>query len=71
MHLKADNASLANQWVEALTGLVEFYKYQHIVDWLDVRENYKSRLDIRLYVNVMKEQESEYFCLKLSAAIKF
>ena len=59
LHLKADDPVMAVKWVEALTGLSDFYRGKKIFHWLDDRKDYKSDIDIRLYIMIMMEQESK------------
>lgn len=59
LHLKCDDYKEANKWVESLTGLSDYYRGKRIVDWIDERKDYKSEIDIRVTIMIMKEQESK------------
>lgn len=58
MHLKVDKQNECDAWVASITGLTDFYRSKKIFEFLDERTDYKSEVDIRITVLVMKEQES-------------
>ena len=57
LHIKVDSMDDYQAWIEAITGLCEHYKDKKIFDWLDEREDYKTKIDVRIMNIIMAQQE--------------
>jgi hypothetical protein len=58
VHLKCDEASEADSWVESIKELSAIYRDKKLVDF-DIERKYKDKVDVRVMNLIMKEIEGK------------